>query len=131
MNYSKETQSIKVTVHPVYLEEQSEPERGYYVWAYHVRIENKREDSVKLISRCWNITDANGTVKEVKGAGVIGEQPVLGPGDVFEYTSGAPLPTCSGFMLGSYQMVSENGKRFSIEVPGFSLDIPDPLRVVN
>ena len=131
MLYSKETESIRVSVRPFYLEEESEPEMNHYCWAYHVRIENRRSESVRLVGRLWRITDANGVVRRIKGAGVIGEQPVLAPGEVFEYTSGAPLPTCSGFMLGSYYMIGENGQKLHIDIPEFSLDMPNVERVIN
>ncbi|MBL6936168.1 MAG: Co2+/Mg2+ efflux protein ApaG [Alphaproteobacteria bacterium] len=126
--YRKITHSIAVTVTPIYLEEQSEPEDNQYIWAYHVQIENKSAQTVQLISRHWQITDSNGCVKEVRGDGVIGEQPVLHPGETFEYTSGTPLPTPSGIMLGSYQMVGEDGENFDITIPAFSLDLPDEER---
>ncbi len=126
--YRETTHSIAVTVTPIYLEEQSEPDDNQYIWAYHVQIENKSAQTVQLISRHWQITDSNGCVKEVRGDGVIGEQPVLHPGESFEYTSGTPLPTSSGIMLGSYQMVGEDGENFDITIPAFSLDLPDEER---
>ncbi|MBC6497069.1 MAG: Co2+/Mg2+ efflux protein ApaG [Alphaproteobacteria bacterium GM7ARS4] len=131
MHYMKETQMMRVTVQPVYLEEQSDPDKSYYVWAYHIRIENNREDTVTLVGRHWSITDANGVVQEMKGKGVVGEQPVLVPGAAFEYVSGTPLHTCSGFMLGRYKMVSEGGETFHVDIPGFSLDIPHQPRSIN
>ena len=122
--YSETTKSITVTVHPMYLEEQSEPDENHFVWAYHIRIENDGVEAVRLLNRYWRITDANGRVQEVRGAGVVGEQPVLEPGDSFEYTSGTPLGTPSGFMGGSYEMVMPTGERFDVTVPTFSLDCP-------
>lgn len=124
LTYSHTTDKIKVTVTPIYLNDQSVPEANYYAWAYQVKLENFGTDIVQLISRHWKITDANGFTKEVKGPGVIGEQPVLKPGEVYEYTSGTLLPTPSGIMFGSYQMVSDRG-RFDITIPAFSLDTPD------
>ncbi|HJO89158.1 MAG: Co2+/Mg2+ efflux protein ApaG [Alphaproteobacteria bacterium] len=129
--YQETTHSIAVTVTPIYLEEQSEPDENQYIWAYHVQIENQGAQTVQLISRHWQITDSNGFVKEVRGQGVIGEQPVLHPGETFEYTSGTPLPTPSGIMLGSYHMVGEDGKSFDITIPAFSLDLPDEERRLN
>lgn len=122
--YSKTTAAIEVLVRPIYLEDQSDPEHNHYVWAYQIRIENKGEERVQLLNRHWKITDALGRTQEVRGAGVVGEQPVLDPGGVFEYTSGTPLPTPSGIMFGSYEMVRSNGDRFEVEIPAFSLDSP-------
>ena len=122
--YSATTRSIRVTVEPVFLEDQSSPADSRYVWAYHVRIENQGDITVQLRSRFWRITDALGRVQEVKGAGVIGEQPVLAPGRKFEYTSGTPLATPSGIMAGTYQMEAESGERFDVAIPAFSLDSP-------
>ena len=128
--YSAVTRSIKITVKPVYLEDQSSPGDNHYVWAYQVRIENQGEDTVQLRSRYWRITDSLGRVQEVRGAGVVGEQPVLKPGDSFEYTSGTPLPTPSGIMSGEYQMENERGELFEIMIPAFSLDSPyQPVRL--
>jgi len=122
--YSQTTRAITVTVKPFFLEDQSSPSDSHYVWAYHVRIENQGPETVQLRNRHWRITDSLGRVQEVRGAGVVGEQPVLKPGDSFEYTSGTPLPTPSGIMVGSYQMETEAGERFDIAVPPFSLDSP-------
>jgi len=122
--YTATTRKITVTVQPQYLDDRSSPDEDRYMWAYQVRIENGGEDTVQLRSRYWHITDANGRVQEVRGAGVVGEQPVLKPGEAFEYTSGTPLPTPSGIMVGRYQMESERGERFEIDVPAFSLDSP-------
>ena len=122
--YTETTNSISVSVRPVFLEEQSSAADNHYFWAYHVRIENQGEITVQLRSRYWRITDGGGRVQEVRGAGVVGEQPTLNPGDSFEYTSGTPLSTPSGIMVGSYQMEAENGDAFEIAVPAFSLDRP-------
>ena len=122
--YSETTRSIRVTVEPIYLDDQSAPEDNHYVWAYHVRIENEGQQTVQLLNRYWQITDALGQVQEVRGSGVVGEQPVLEPGGSFEYTSGTPLPTPSGIMLGSYEMEDTLGGRFSVTIPAFSLDSP-------
>ncbi len=129
--YQKTTREIQVTVKPVYLEDQSSPDDGHYVWAYHVSIENRGGETVQLRDRCWSITDANGRVHEVRGAGVVGEQPLLRPGEAFEYTSGTPLSTPSGFMVGSYGMESERGERFDVSIPAFSLDSPHQSKQVH
>ncbi len=122
--YNSNTRAISVTVEPVYLEEHSEPDENHYVWAYHVTIENNGDDTVQLRSRYWRITDANGLTQEVRGPGVVGEQPVLEPGGTFEYTSGAPLGTPSGIMVGAFEMVSDSGEAFNVDIPAFSLDSP-------
>ena len=122
--YTETTRSITVTVTPTYLDDQSSPEEQHYVWKYHIRIENHGGETVQLRTRYWRITDSLGRVQEVRGAGVVGEQPVLKPGDSYEYTSGTPLPTPSGIMVGTYQMESQSGEKFDINVPAFSLDSP-------
>jgi ApaG protein len=122
---------IRVDVSANYVGEQSKPEEGHYAFSYTITIRNEGQVPARLLTRHWVITDANGKVKEVRGEGVVGEQPVLAPGERFEYTSGVPLPTASGFMTGRYQMVSESGERFEIDVPTFSLDSPDRNRVLN
>jgi ApaG protein len=114
-----------VSVVPTYLEARSSPASSQYFWAYHVTIENQGRVTVQLLSRHWMITNARGELTEVKGPGVVGEQPVLKPGESFQYTSGAPLDTTSGLMGGAYRMESENGERFDIEIPTFSLDQPN------
>jgi ApaG protein len=129
--YSAVTRSIKITVKPVYLEDQSSPGDNHYVWAYQVRIENQGEDTVQLRSRYWRITDSLGRVQEVRGAGVVGEQPVLRPGETFEYTSGTPLSTPTGFMVGTYEMEASDGERFNVKVPLFSLDSPYQTRQLH
>lgn len=129
--YTATTRAICVTVRPQYLPDQSDPARSQYVWAYQVRIENKSTDTVQLRSRHWKITDGLGRLQEVKGPGVVGKTPMLRPGDVFEYSSGTPLSTPSGIMGGTYQMVSEQGEKFDIEIPTFSLDMPTEKRHLN
>ena len=126
--YSETTRAITVQVQAFYLDDQSSPAENLYVWAYHVRIENNGNHSVQLKNRYWSITDELGNSQEVRGEGVVGEQPVLAPGESFEYTSGTPLPTPSGFMVGTYQMVSEDGEEFDAKVPAFSLDSPHHTR---
>ena len=123
-SYAQTTAAIKVIVEPFYLEEQSEPEANHFVWAYHVRIENNGKKTVRLMTRHWRITDSLGNTQEVQGDGVVGEQPVLTPGESFEYTSGTPLGTPSGIMVGTYQMETESGDRFDVDIPAFSLDSP-------
>jgi len=129
--YSETTRAITVIVRPTFLEDQSSPSEGHYVWAYRVRIENHGGEPVQLLRRHWRITDAMGRVQEVKGSGVVGEQPVLQPGASYEYTSGTPLATPSGFMVGSYQMESSKGERFDIAIPAFSLDSPHEKMRLN
>lgn len=130
--YSAITRNIRVTVEPIFLDEQSSATEDHYVWAYQVRIENDGDQTVQLINRYWRITDAGGRVQEVRGEGVVGEQPKLAPGESFEYTSGTPLGTPSGIMVGTYEMEdSGTGERFDIEVPAFSLDSPYQARRLN
>lgn len=129
--YRAVTRQIEVTVEPCFLPERSSIETGRFFWAYTVAIVNSGNETVQLQTRHWIITDGAGRRQEVHGEGVVGEQPVLGPGERFEYTSGVPLPTASGFMTGTYQMVSENGERFDIDIPTFSLDSPHMKRTLN
>ena len=131
MPYVANTRGIVVSVEPTYVETSSFPERSEYFWAYRVVIENQGGETVYLLSRHWMITNARGELTEVKGPGVVGEQPVLKPGERFEYTSGAPLNTPSGMMGGAYQIVSEGGERFDIEIPTFSLDRPNQRLIPN
>ena len=122
--YSKTTADIVVSVRPEYMDDRSAPQDNQYLWAYHVSIQNTRSTRVQLRSRYWHITDALGHVQEVRGPGVVGEEPVLEPGETFEYTSGVPLNTPSGIMRGQYTMEDNDGALFDIEVPAFSLDSP-------
>jgi len=122
--YSETTRSIKVTVKPVYLEDQSAPRDNHYLWAYHVRIENQGGETVQLRRRHWRITDGFGRVQEVRGPGVVGEQPLLAPGATYEYTSSTPLSTPSGIMVGTYEMETPQGESFAVAIPAFSLDSP-------
>ena len=128
--YRAVTRQIEVTVEPNFLPERSAVDRGQYFWSYTIVIINSGHETVQLRTRHWIITDATGRKQEVRGEGVVGEQPVLAPGERFEYTSGVPLPTASGFMTGRYQMVSESGEKFEIDVPTFSLDSPEAKRVL-
>lgn len=126
--YERTTRNIRITVEPEYLADQSRPEESYFVWAYTITIANLGRETVTLKTRYWKITDAQGRSQEVRGAGVIGEQPTLRPGEEFSYTSGAPLATASGFMVGAYQMETTDGEPFNVDIPAFSLDSPDDLR---
>jgi ApaG protein len=130
-NYTRTTRDITVSVEPQYLEDRSRPEDNYFVWAYTITIENHGRDTVTLRTRYWKITDATGHVQEVRGAGVVGEQPVLKPGDSYSYTSGCPLKTSSGFMVGAYQMQLATGEFFNVEIPAFSLDSPHEKHPIN
>ena len=129
--YTAITKGIAVSVLPTYLEAQSSPDSSQYFWAYRVIIENQSQETVQLLSRHWMITNARGDLSEVKGPGVVGEQPVLKPGESFEYTSGVPLNTASGMMGGAYQITSESGEQFDIEIPTFSLDRPNQGVLLN
>ena len=129
--YRTTTRAIQVTVEPSFIDEESAPEESRYFWAYTIEISNLGEEVVRLRSRHWQITDGNGRTEEVRGAGVVGKQPVLKPGETFAYTSGCPLTTSSGIMVGTYQMQNERGEVFSIAIPAFSLDLPDAQRTVN
>lgn len=122
--YEKITENIAIRAEPAYLDDQSSPDEGRYVWAYRIIIENRGNKVVRLKSRYWRITDAHGQTQEVSGEGVVGEQPILNPGQVFEYTSGTPLNTPGGFMTGNYTMEYEDGTSFTAFVPAFSLDSP-------
>lgn len=129
--YVAVTHDIEVTVEPEYLADRSEPDEDRYFWAYHVTVANHSEETVQLQARYWRITDSTGRTEEVRGAGVVGEQPILNPGDSFSYTSGCPLKTSSGIMMGEYQMEGANGARFAVEIPAFSLDLPGQARSIN
>ncbi len=129
--YRAVTRNIQVTVTPKYLTDRSSPENGYYFWSYKIEIINRGTETVQLKTRHWRITDANGKQQEVRGPGVVGEQPTLKPGQSYEYTSGVPLPTPSGFMVGTYGMVTDGGFNFSIDIPAFSLDNPAKSRTLN
>ncbi len=128
--YTASTRSITVIVNPTYLEDESTPAENEFRWAYRVRIENHSATLVRLVSRYWRITDAIGRVEEIRGEGVVGEQPLLKPGQAFEYQSWTPLPTPSGIMAGSYQMELTSGEMFDVAIPPFSLDSPyQPARL--
>lgn len=130
--YEQETSGLMVRVEPQFLPEESAPDEGRYVWAYTIEIENRSGEAVQLVSRFWRITDENGVTQEVEGPGVVGKQPVIGPGDSFRYTSAAPLGAPSGVMMGAYSMRRmENGEAFDIAVPLFALDSPHQTRLAN
>jgi ApaG protein len=129
--YQAVTRGISVTVTPRYMPEESSPEQSRYFFAYTVEIINTSLERVQLRARHWQITDEHGQVQEVRGAGVVGEEPVLGPGESFSYTSGCPLPTPSGTMQGTYLMETATGETFDVEIPAFSLDIPRTKRVLH
>lgn len=122
--YEAITYKIRVRVTPEYVPDQSEPEDDHFFWAYKVEITNLGDETVQLKTRHWRITDANGRTEEVRGPGVIGEQPVLEPGQSFSYTSGCPLKTPQGLMVGSYQMEVDGGDMIDVAIPAFSLDSP-------
>lgn len=125
------TRGIVVSVEPTFLEANSSPADSQYFWAYRVTIENQGQETVQLRTRHWMITNARGELTEIKGPGVVGKQPLLKPGESYAYTSGAPLDTPSGMMGGSYQMETDSGERFDIEIPTFSLDSPNQDVLVN
>ena len=129
--YELETRRIRVSVRPAYLHDQSDPEDDRYVWSYTVTIENRGLESVQLLSRYWNIIDGQGRVQEVRGAGVVGAQPVIAPGESFQYTSGCPLETATGTMSGRYQMLSASGESFEAESPAFLLESPYERRQIH
>lgn len=130
-SYEAITEGVRVSVQPIYLEDESDPEEGRYFWAYQIQIENLSAETLQLKSRYWRITDSLGRTEEVSGEGVVGEQPVIEPGFVFEYTSGAPLGTASGFMVGHYRMHKNDGTSFEVQIPAFSLDSPYDSHTVN
>lgn len=129
--YTALTNGVRVTVTPLYLEDQSDPEAGRYVFAYTVEIVNLNTGRVRLRDRYWKIVDGLGRVQEVRGEGVVGQQPVLGPGESFTYTSGCPLETPDGTMEGVYGMERADGARFEATIPAFSLDSPHARRSLH
>jgi ApaG protein len=131
LTYNQTTQSVHVSVVPIYLESQSCPDNNSFVWAYHICIENRGNQTLQLLARHWKITDALGRVQEIRGGGVVGEQPILHPGASFEYTSGVTLSLPSGIMAGEYQMQSSKGEAFDVVIPSFSLDCPYQARSIH
>jgi ApaG protein len=122
---------IVVSVEPSYLTEESDPDEHRYVWSYRIVIANHGRRAVQLMTRSWDITDANGVHRTVTGPGVVGQQPIIEPGEAFEYSSGCPLSTPSGIMSGSYHMVDDRGTAFDVAIPAFSLDSPMTARTLN
>lgn len=122
--HSAQTGDIIVRVSVSFLTEQSEPSQGRWFWAYHIRIENAGEAPVKLVSREWRIKDGRGALHEVRGEGVVGEQPLIAPGASFDYVSGCPLATPTGSMEGRYFMVAADGSRLEVDIPRFPLIAP-------
>jgi ApaG protein len=129
--YEQTTRGIRVRVLPAFLADQSSPEEGRFLWSYTITIENCGTDTVQLLSRYWQITDEAGRQQEVRGPGVVGTQPVLEPGQSFEYTSGCPLPTASGAMNGRYMMQSTSDEVFEVEIPIFLLESPHERREIH
>ena len=129
--YTAETNGILIRVRPSYLAGQSDPDEGRWVWAYQVEIVNLPGVPVQLLARRWEITDALGHVEEVRGAGVVGEQPTIQPGESYAYASGCPLGTASGSLAGGYYMTDATGRTFEAAIPPFSLDVPGERRVLN
>lgn len=129
--YERTTRGIRVQVQPAFIEDQSDPDDDKYLWSYTVTIENRGAETVQLKSRYWHITDALGRVKEVRGAGVVGAEPVLAPGQTFQYTSGCPLNTASGHMVGKYLMRTANGEDFEADIPAFLLESPHEQRQIH
>jgi ApaG protein len=129
--YQAVTEHIRVTVKPEFIEQQSQPENSKFIWAYTITVENRSYETVTLLTRHWIITDGRGRRQDVRGDGVVGEQPTLQPGQRFEYTSGCPLSTPSGMMMGSYGMVTSSGRPFDVTIPPFSLDSPHDRHSLN
>ncbi len=129
--YEAVTRGIRIRVEPKYMDNQSSPEDSHFVWSYAVHINNDGKEPVQLKTRTWRITDALGRTEEVRGPGVVGQTPVIPPGGSFQYTSGCPLKTPQGIMVGSYQMTDEAGKLFDVAIPAFSLDSPYAQRSMN
>jgi ApaG protein len=129
--YEQVTRGIRVKAMPAFSSERSQPDASQYFWTYTIEIHNESQSTVQLRSRYWRITDQQGRVEEVRGRGVVGETPTLAPGESFKYTSGCPLSTPSGIMIGTYDMIDDAGKPFEVAIPAFSLDSPFTKRVMN
>lgn len=122
---SNNNNGVHIIATPMFLQEQSSIERGFYTWSYTIIVRNNRKHSIQLLSRFWRIVDSNGEMHEVRGEGVVGQQPIISPTEQFEYTSGTLLKTPSGIMMGEYEMLDiTNGNKFTIQIPAFSLDSP-------
>jgi ApaG protein len=129
--YEAVTRDIRVRVEPLYVEDQSSPDENHFFWSYTVTISNEGDEPMQLRSRLWRITNAIGITQEVRGPGVVGLTPTIAPGESFSYTSGCPLETPSGIMVGSYQMANAKGQLFDVAIPAFSLDSPFAHRSLN
>jgi ApaG protein len=129
--YERKTGDIRVKVKPAFLDDQSDPDENHYLWSYTVTIENDGKEPVQLMSRYWHITDGLGRSQEARGPGVVGAQPVIAPGQTFQYTSGCPLPTASGHMVGRYQMQTASGEAFEADIPAFLLESPHEHRQIH
>ena len=129
--YMAVTHHVKVTVEPTFEPDRSDPAEGRYFWRYDIEIANLGDDPVTLVERHWRIIDGEGRQQEVRGSGVVGEQPMIQPGESFRYASGCPLSTASGLMVGEYTMVGADGERFEVAIPAFSLDSPHVQRTLN
>lgn len=116
---------------PAFIDEKSEPENNQYFWAYRVTIKNKGDTPIQILRRRWEISDSSGNTEIVEGEGVVGEQPIIPVGEFYEYTSGCPLRTSSGIMVGEFYAKTEDGKELTISIPAFSLDLPDNDPVYN
>ena len=129
--YRAITRDIAVTATPHFMAEQSDPAQSRYFWAYTIEIANQGQETVQLLSRHWIITDGDGKIQEVRGDGVVGEQPTMSPGGSFTYTSGCPLSTPQGIMTGTYLFTNERNEEFTVTIPAFSLDAPQVQRVLH
>ncbi|MEE9346696.1 MAG: Co2+/Mg2+ efflux protein ApaG [Robiginitomaculum sp.] len=129
--YERTTRNVTVRVEPDFLHEQSSPRDDRYIWAYTVEIENQSEHPLQVVGRFWSIADCRGQVQNVRGSGVVGEKPMLQPGETFRYTSGAPLSAPSGMMHGTYSLEDAAGERFDVDIPAFPLDSPHEPRILN
>jgi len=129
--FEQRTRDVIIRVEPEYLAEQSSPADSRYIWAYTVEIDNQSAEDLKVTDRFWKIADSRGQMQEVRGKGVVGEKPVIKAGEIFRYTSGAPLTAPSGMMLGAYTMQAESGESFDAQIPAFLLDSPHEGLVLN
>jgi ApaG protein len=129
--YEQRTKDVIVRVEPEYLADQSSPADSRFIWAYTVEIDNQGEKDLTVTERFWQIADSRGQVQEVRGAGVVGEKPVVRPGEIFRYTSGAPLTAPSGMMRGTYKVEDTDGESYDVDIPTFLLDSPHEGLVLN
>ena len=132
MQYRSNTNGVEVIVRPEYIDcKINDNGSGFFIWSYHIDIENKSNDILQLISRYWKIIDEDGLIREISGSGAIGEHPILAPNDSFKYSSGVQLRYSSGIMSGHYKMKRSDGKIINIKIPAFSLDVPNIKSVIN